>query len=123
MKRLPAFGKVILHRPGIEIEHGFRIKRVAVRTHAGIFKRQVPKMDELAEGAPLGEESEIHVGLGAIEIVGRDRNGVLRLRNGWRGKRQRAQYERELHTPSFSQFTGRASGNFHLPSRIASRGR
>ena len=81
-------------------------------------------MDELAEGAPLREESEVHVGFGPIEIVGRDRNGVLRLRNGWRSKRQSAQCERELHTPPFfSQFTGRASGNFHLPSRIASRGR
>ncbi len=80
-------------------------------------------MDELAERAPLGEHCEIHVGLRPIEIVGRDRNGVLRLRNGWRGKRQSAQCERELHTPLFSQFTGRASGNFHLPSRIASRGR
>ena len=80
-------------------------------------------MNELSKCAPLGEHCEIHVSLGTIEIVGRDRNGVLRLRKGWCGKRQSAQCERELHTPPFSQFTGRASGNFHLPSKIASRGR
>ena len=35
-------------------------------------------MDELAEGAPLNEGSKIHVGLGAIEIVGRDLNTASR---------------------------------------------
>jgi len=90
----------------------------------GTFDRQIAKMDKLAERTLLDDEREVHVGLGPVEVVGRDGNNVLRLRNDWRNKRQSAQYEPEFHTPPFfSQFTGRASGNFHLPSRIASRGR
>jgi hypothetical protein len=71
MKRLP-FSEGDPHRPRVEIEHRFGIEGVTIGTHAGIFERQVAKNDELAKCAPFDEESEVHVGLGAIEIVGRD---------------------------------------------------
>ncbi len=79
------------HRSRVEIEHSFGIKRVAIGTHNDPFDRQIAKMDKLAERTLLDDEREVHVGLGPVEVVGRDRNDVLRLRNGWRSKRQSAQ--------------------------------
>src|SRR5262249_8191147 len=76
---LASLGQCDLHRSGIKVEHCFRIKRVAVWAHAWALKRQVAQMNELAERSALDELGEIHVGLGASEVVSRDRHGIV----GW----------------------------------------
>ena len=87
-----------LYRPGIEIEYGLRINRVAVRPHDRAFDGQLAVVKEFPQRAALRCSSEIHVRLGAVEIIGRDWNGVLRLRNGWHREHESAQRDLEFHS-------------------------
>ena len=72
---LARIGQRDRHPPGIKVEHRQqRIERVAVRPHAGFFsERQIARVVELPEPALLREHREVHVCLGANEVVGGNR--------------------------------------------------
>jgi hypothetical protein len=83
MKRPPASGRVTVDRTGVEIEHAFRIERIAIHTHDLLVGDvgQFPAVDQPAERALMDEAGEIGVGLGAHEIVRGDglHGGLLRF--------------------------------------------
>lgn len=83
-KALSSVGQRDRHRSGIEVEHAYRIKRVAVAALDGVVVdwRQGTEMQELAEGVLLLEAGKDLVRLGPDEVVGgnRDARAGRRLR-------------------------------------------
>ena len=62
------------HRPGIEVDNGKRIQRVAVRTNNTLLdgRSKLTAMPELTEAAVLDDPGEINIGLGAVVVLDGD---------------------------------------------------
>jgi hypothetical protein len=75
MKRFAGVGQCDRDRTGVEVEHASGIQRVAVHAHDRLLidGRQRPVVVEIAEAAELDDVTEIEVGLGAREVLDRDR--------------------------------------------------
>src|SRR6516225_5622442 len=65
------------HRPGIEVDNGKRIQRVAVRTNNTLLdgRSKLTAMPELTEAAVLDDAGEINIGLSAVVVLDGDEHG------------------------------------------------
>jgi hypothetical protein len=72
------------HRPGIEVDNGKRIQRVAVGADNALLdgRSKLAAMAEFSETAVLDHPGEINIGLGAVVVIDRDERR-------WRSRRLR----------------------------------
>ena len=73
------------HRPGIEVEYGGRVERVAVEADDGLVvdRRRLAAMEELAEAAILDDVAHVEIGLRADEVVDGDGIRAPACAAGW----------------------------------------
>lgn len=68
------------HRPRVEVEHGERIERVAIKANDRLIidARRLTVMLELSQTSFFEKITDIGVGLGTGKVIQRDRHGDAR---------------------------------------------
>src|ERR1700741_2313592 len=102
------------HRPRVVVEHRPRIESVAVGTYdRRVGQIQLAAVREVADVTAFEDPlAKVHIGLGAIEVVGGDRDGTAcwRLRNSLRlGERGKADGGKQ-HASNFSKWNADRTG-------------
>jgi hypothetical protein len=99
-------GQCDCHRPGVEIEHGSGIERVAIGSDHRLLVdlHRLAVMKQLSSAASfLHRIAHIKVGLGANEVIDSDRHGCLTQRRGDQDEGAQGQQNGSFHDVNSSR--------------------